>query len=98
MADENAVRVVRSLMTWHGLAQPDIAAVIGQSIGTVERRLSRNAKTRKSFAYYELVVLAHYFGVPLSAFETGDVDLKSSRLDPDFSGRSRWSAPFPQAA
>ncbi len=80
--DETAVRVVRSLMSWHGLAMPDVAAALGTSIGTVERRLSRNPATRKSFLGWELQVLADYFGVPIGAFYTGDVDLRSSRLQP----------------
>ncbi len=80
--DETVVRVVRSLMSWHGLTMPDIAAAIGASMGTVERRLSRNPATRKSFVGWELSVLADYFGVPVSAFYTGDVDLRSSRLSP----------------
>ncbi len=80
--DETVVRVVRSLMSWHGLAMPDVAAAIDASIGTVERRLSRNPATRKSFLGWELQVLADYFGVPVGAFYTGDVDLRSSRLSP----------------
>ena len=78
--DETVVRVVRSLMSWHGLAMPDIAAAIDASIGTVERRLSRNPATRKSFAGFELQMLADYFGVPVESFYTGAVDLKASRL------------------
>ncbi len=78
--DETAVRVVRSLMSWHGLTMPDIAAALDASIGTVERRLSRNPATRKSFLGWELQVLADYFGVPVVAFYTGEVDLRSSRL------------------
>lgn len=97
-SDENAMRVVRSLMGWHDLAMPDIAAVIDASVGTVERRLSRKAATRSSFVAWELYALADYFGVPVEAFRTGEVDLRASRLNPDAIGRSGWSAPFPQAA
>lgn len=78
--DENAVRVVRALMSWHGLTMPDVAAAIGQSIGTIERRLNRDPAKRNSFYGWELVLLADYFGVPLHAFDSGEVDLKSSRL------------------
>lgn len=81
-SDETAARVVRALMTWHGLTMPDIAAVLDQSIGTVERRLSRRAETRKSFLGWELYLLADYFGVPVEVFRSGDVDLKASRLSP----------------
>jgi len=80
--DETVVKVVRSLMSWHDLTMPDIAAVIDSSMGTVERRLSRNPAQRKSFAGWELRLLSHYFGVPMEAFDTGDVDLKASRLSP----------------
>lgn len=79
--DDRIVQVVRALMSWHGLAMPDIAAAIDASIGTVERRLSRNVKTRKSFAGFELAMLADYFGVPVSALYTGDVELKESRVN-----------------
>ena len=78
--DETVVRVVRSLMSWHGLTMPDVAAAIDASMGTVERRLSRNAQTRKSFAGFELQMLADYFGVPVEAFYTGAVDLPGSHL------------------
>lgn len=67
-------------MSWHGLAMPDIASAIDASMGTVERRLSRNSATRKSFAGFELQMLAAYFGVPVECFYTGAVDLQSSRL------------------
>lgn len=79
-SDENALRVVRALMSWHDLAMPDIAAAIGQSIGTIERRLSRNQKTRKSFYTWELDLLSRYFGVPVESFHHGQVDLSASRL------------------
>jgi hypothetical protein len=91
--DDTAVRVVRALMSWHGLAMPDVAAVIDASIGTVERRLSRNPKTRKSWQGWELHLLADYFGVPVSAFYTGEVDLSASRLGggADPRGQSTWN-------
>lgn len=78
--DERAMKVVRALMSWHDLQIPDIGAVIGASNGTVERRISRNPQTRKSWQGWELHLLADYFGVPYSAFESGEVDLSSSRL------------------
>jgi hypothetical protein len=86
--DETAVRVVRALMSWHGLAMPDIAAAIGQSIGTAERRLSRNPRVRTSWAGWELQLLADYFGVPVAAFYTGELDLTASRLDPGVTKRA----------
>lgn len=67
-------------MAWHGLTMPDVASAIGSTVSTVERRLSRTAKTRKSFLGFELLMLADYFGVPVSVFYTGEVDVKSSRL------------------
>lgn len=85
--DDTAVRVVRALMSWHGLTMPDIGAVIDASNGTVERRLSRNPKIRKSWQGFELQLLAEYFGVPVSAFYSGEVDLASSRV----ASRSTWS-------
>ena len=87
--DETVVRVVRSLMGWHGLAMPDIAAAIDASMGTVERRLSKNAAVRKSFLGFELQMLADYFGVPVECFYTGAVNLQESRLSvtPDGSFR-----------
>ncbi len=78
--DETMVRVVRSLMSWHDLAMPDIATAINASIGTVERRLSRKPATRKSFLGWELQALADYFGVPVEVFYTGAVDLLQSEL------------------
>ena len=78
--DETIVRVVRSLMSWHDLAMPDIAVAIGASIGTVERRLSRKPATRKSFLGWEVHALAGYFGVPVEVFYTGAVDLLQSEL------------------
>jgi len=78
--DDTIVRVVRSLMSWHDLAMPDIAAAIDASIGTIERRLSRNPATRKSFVGWELQKLASYFGVPVEVFYTGAVDLLQSEL------------------
>lgn len=68
-------------MSWHGLAMPDVAAAIGQSIGTIERRLNRDPVKRNSFYGWELALLADYFDVPIEAFDTGEVDLKSSRLE-----------------
>lgn len=72
------MKVVRALMTWHDLTMPDVAAVIDASMGTVERRLSRNPATRKSFAGWEIGLLADYFGVPVDVFYTGAVDLLTS--------------------
>lgn len=79
--DETAVRVVRALMSWHDLTMPDIAAAIGQSIGTIERRLSRRPEIRKSWQAWELDLLAEYFGVDVSVFYSGQVDIKASRLN-----------------
>lgn len=78
--DDTAVRVVRALMSWHNLAMPDIAAAIGHSIGTIERRLSRRPETRKSWQAWELDLLAEYFGVEVSVFYSGNVDIKASHL------------------
>lgn len=76
-------------MSWHGLSMPDIGAVIDASNGTVERRLSRNARTRKSWQGWELQMLAEYFGVPVECFYTGRVDLAASRVAGSESGAYR---------
>jgi hypothetical protein len=91
--DDTAVRVVRALMSWHGLTMPDIGAVIDASNGTVERRLSRNPRIRKSWQGWELQLLAEYFGIPIAAFYTGEVDLAASRLDPTYGATTRQYLP-----
>ena len=74
-------------MGWHGLAMPDIAAAIDASMGTVERRLSKNAAVRKSFLGFELQMLAVYFGVPVECFYTGAVNLQQSQLSANPKGQ-----------
>ena len=77
---------------------PDIASAIDASMGTVERRLSRNPATRKSFVGFELQMLALYFSVPVECFYTGMVDLQSSRLGEEEVSRRRYEVPAPRTA
>jgi transcriptional regulator with XRE-family HTH domain len=89
--DDNAAKVVRSLLSWHGLTQADVADTTGLSEDTLGRRLSTKGKVGRDFKAHEVELLAWYFGRPVSEFYTGRVNLVESYLPGDERRPDPWT-------
>lgn len=100
--DGNTARIVRTLRTYHGLAPEDVAAAIGISVPTLERRLSRKRGVGDRWKAEEVYRLAAYFGMPIGVFfGDGMFDVMATSINPPKQGpaaRSRCTAPSLKAS
>lgn len=101
--DDNAAKVVRSLLSWHGLTQGDVADTTGLSEDTLGRRLSTKGKVGRDFKAHEVELLAWYFGRPVSEFYSGRVNPAESYLPgdsrrPEVGGLLTWNVREPVSA
>lgn len=75
--EANVARGVRTLIAYHDIDRNDVAAVLGRSIDTIDRRMAKGGWTAA-----EVEVLAAYFTVSRNDLLDDTVNPAQSHLDP----------------